>query len=188
MRTRLFALSLLAGALAPGVYSHCDTLDGPVVADTKVALERGSVTPVLKWIPKQDEAVVRAAFDRTLKVRALGAEAQRLADFWFFETVVRIHRASEGAPYTGLKSAGTVDPAFAAADEALVEGSVDALVGEITRHVAEGLRTRFEHARAARLRADESVEAGRAYVAAYVAYVHYVEALHAVGAEGHHHD
>jgi hypothetical protein len=91
-------------------------------------------------------------------------------------------------PFTGVKSAGTIPPPIAAADRALAGGSVDELADEIARHVADGLKRRFEHARAAKRRADESVEAGRAYVAAYVAYVHYVEALHAAGAEEHHHD
>jgi len=189
MRTRILVLSLLGGALAlaPGpARAHCDTLDGPVVADANAALAKGDVAPVLKWVRKGDEAAIREAFARTLKVRALGAEARELADFHFFETVVRVHRESEGAPYTGMKPAGRTEPALQAADRALSDGSVDALVEEITKHVADGLKTRFEHARAARQRADESVEAGRAYVAAYVAYVHYVEALHGLGGEAHH--
>lgn len=185
MRTKLFALSLLAAALAHGALAHCDTLDGPVVADARAALARGDVTPVLKWVRKGDEEAVREAFAKTLKVRALGPEAQDLADFHFFETVVRIHRASEGEAYTGLKPAGKVGPALAA-DRALKEGSVDALAEEISKHVAEELRARFERARAAKLRADESVEAGREYVEAYVRYVHFVEALRGAGGEGHH--
>jgi hypothetical protein len=186
MRTKLIALTLLAGALAPRALSHCDTLDGPVVADAKAALERGDVLPVLKWVRKDDEAAVRAAFARTLKVRAIGAEARDLADTSFFETVVRIHRQSEGEPFTGLKPAGTIDPAFAAADLALEAGSVDELAEEVGKHVVAGVRSRFEHARAARLHAGESVEAGRAYVAAYVDYIHYVEAVHAAGKRGAH--
>ncbi|MCK6462125.1 MAG: DUF6448 family protein [Planctomycetes bacterium] len=181
MRTKLIALALLAGALAPHALSHCDTLDGPVAADARAALEKGDVTAVLKWVRADDEAAIREAFATTIKVRALGAEARDLADTSFLETVVRIHRQSEGEPYTGLKPAGTADPAFLAADRALEAGSVDKVADEIGKHVALGIRSRFEHARAARLHADESVEAGRAYVAAYVDYIHYVEALHAAG-------
>ncbi len=186
MRTKLLTLLGAALALAPGAFSHCDTLDGPVVADARAALEKGDVTAVLKWVRADDEAAIREAFATTLKVRALGAEARGLADMRFFETLVRIHRESEGAPYTGLKPAGTIDPAFVAADRALETGSVDKLAEEIAKHVAEGVKARFAHAREARLHADESVEAGRAYVAAYVRYIHYVEALHAAGKhEGH---
>src|SRR5512134_2307776 len=98
MRTKLFALSLLGAALAlaPGAFSHCDTLDGPVVADAKAALEKGNVAAVLKWVRADDEAAIREAFATTLKVRGLGAEARDLADRHFFETLVRIHRESEG--------------------------------------------------------------------------------------------
>jgi hypothetical protein len=42
-------------------------------------------------------------FTKTLAVRKQSKEAKELADMYFFETLVRIHCAGEGAPYTGLK-------------------------------------------------------------------------------------
>ena len=43
-------------------------------------------------------------------------------------TIVRVHRASEGAPYTGLKPAGVdLGPAVPAADRALDTGSTESL-------------------------------------------------------------
>jgi hypothetical protein len=33
-------------------------------------------------------------------------EAIDIAELWFYETVVRLHRKREGASYTGLKLAG----------------------------------------------------------------------------------
>jgi len=159
---------------------HCDTLDGPVVLDAKVALQKGDVTPVLKWVLAEDENEIRQAFAKTLKVRGLGDDARDLADRHFFESLVRIHRAGEGVAYTGLKPAGTVDPVIAAADRALDKGSADQLATEFGEHVAAGLRERFAKVVAAKLHRDKSVDAGRAYVAAYVEYVHYVEAVHAL--------
>jgi hypothetical protein len=109
----VFAAVLLTGLwlIIPGIASaHCDTLDGPVVMTAKAALEKGDVTPVLKWVRKEDEKEIREQFKKTLTVRAKGPEAKELADMYFFETLVRIHRAGEGAPYTGLKSAGMVEP------------------------------------------------------------------------------
>ena len=97
----LAMLSLVSTAAS----AHCDTMDGPVIAAARMALQAGDVTPVLKWIPKQSEPEIRAAFTRTLKVRAGGAEAKELADTYFFETLVRLHLAGEGEPYTGLKPA-----------------------------------------------------------------------------------
>jgi hypothetical protein len=111
-------------------------------------------------------------------VRTLGPEARALADRFFFETLVRVHREGEGAPYTGLKPAGTaIDPGIAASDTALETGSVDPLVKLLSSEVDRGLRQRFAAAAAARTHAAESVEKGRQYVAAYVAFMHYAERL-----------
>jgi hypothetical protein len=136
LRETLVAVVLLAAMLAspPRAIAHCDTLDGPVVRDARAALEARDVTPVLKWVEAEKEPEVREAFRHALAVRALGPEARTLADRFFFETLVRVHREGEGEPYTGLKPAGTAH-------------------------------------------ASESVEKGRAYVAAYVAFVHYAERL-----------
>ncbi len=180
----LALLSLASGA----ALAHCDTLDGPVVAAARVALEKGDVTPVLKWVQAQDEAEIRSAFTRALAVRRQSPEARELADQFFFETLVRVHRAGEGAPYAGLKSAGTdLGPAVAGADSALASGSVDMLVKLVTQDAAEGVRERFRRALGLKKRADESVAAGREFVAAYVDYIHYVERLHqaATGASPH---
>lgn len=171
------ATALLALAPSPA-RAHCDTLDGPVVADARAALQGGEVTPVLKWVEPGREAEIRQAFVEALKVRDLGPEAEALADRFFFETVVRVHRAGEGAPYTGLKPAETViDPAIRASDAALETGAVEPLVERITREVEGGLRLRFARALEARAHADESVEQGREYVAAYVDLMHYAEGL-----------
>lgn len=174
----VLALFMLGG-WALSVSAHCDTLGGPVVQDAKIALQKGDVTPVLKWVKPEDEAEIRKAFQETLVVRAKGPEARDLADRYFFETLVRIHRAGEGAPYTGLKPADAVEPIIAMSDKALDGGSSDSLLKAVTEHVARGIRERFQHALEAKKHANESVEAGREFVEAYVIYTHYVERLHA---------
>ena len=169
--------------------AHCDTLDGPVVKDARAALDARDVTPVLKWVPAAREAEIRDAFQRAQAVRSLGSEARTLADRFFFETLVRVHRAGEGEPYTGLKPAGSaIDAGIAAADAALEAGTVDALVSRITVAVDRGLRERYARAAAARAHAAESVEKGREYIAAYVELTHYSERLTAAGALVHHGD
>jgi len=175
-------------ALAPRTSrAHCDTLDGPVVTTAKMALEKGDVTAVLMWVQKKDEQEIRRTFESTLAVRKLSPQAKNLADMYFFETLVRVHRAAKGAEYTGLKPAGSVEPPIAAADKALESKSVDDLIKEVTDVVSTGIRERFNHVMEAKKHADESVEAGRQYVKAYVEFVHYVEGLHlaAVGPARH---
>lgn len=171
------ALALILLLAPQAALAHCDTLDGPVVADARLALAKGDVTPVLKWLQANAEQEVRENFARALAVRKLDPEAQKLADTYFFETLVRIHRAGEGAPYTGLKAAGTVEPVVAKADQALEQGSVDGLTKAIVAHTEEGIRERFQHALETKKHAQESVEAGREFVEAYVTYVHYVEGI-----------
>jgi len=170
---------VLAWAVAPQkVHAHCDTLSGPVITAARTALEKGDVKPILKWVQSKDESQIKAAFEKTLAVRKLSPAAKDLADMYLFETLVRIHRAGEGEPYTGLKPAEAVEPGIAAADEALESGSVDKLVREITEKVGGGIKERFKHAVEAKRHADESVEAGRQYVRAYVEFIHYVEGIH----------
>ncbi|QQR74095.1 MAG: hypothetical protein IPJ17_00370 [Holophagales bacterium] len=165
--------------------AHCDTLEGPVVSAAREALETGKVEPVLPWVEPSHEQTVRDAFGQTLAVRALTPEARTLADRFFFETVVRLHREGEGFPYTGLAPAGTpVEPIIAMADRAIDSGATDGLVESLEAALANGVRQRLATVREAKVHARESVAAGREYVAAYVEFTHYVEALDAA-AVGH---
>lgn len=167
--------------------AHCDTLDGPVIQDARKAIEAKDITPVLKWVKPKDEKAVRVAFNKVLASKSKTPETVEHA---FFSTLVKIHRAGEGAPFTGLKPAGAVEPAVAEADKALASGSADALVKLITDDISAGIKSRFEHAAATYKHKDESVAQGREYVEAYVAYTHYVERLHqdatVKGAHGEH--
>lgn len=189
----LAGIAALIGVLAlitpQPAFAHCDTLDGPVIRDAQTALDTGDVTPVLKWIKKDFEEEIRSVFNHTLAVRKLSPEARELADRYFFETLVRVHRAGEGAPFTGLKPAGAeMNPGVRAADAALESGSIDATIKLVNDEVARGIRERFVRVREARKHMNESVEAGREYVEAYVEYVHYVEGLfeRAEGGAAHH--
>lgn len=168
--------SMLVGSIA---WAHCDQMDGPVVIDAQAALEQADVTRVLKWIPAGDEQEIRDAFERTLVVRGQSPEARELADRFYFETLIRVHRASEGVAFTGLNHAGTpISPGIALADQALETGSVDALAAQIGQAVEQSIREQFEQTMRTRAQKDQSVEAGRAYVAEYVPFVHYVKNLH----------
>lgn len=185
------ALAAALLVLAQGrANAHCDTLDGPVVKDARAALASGDVTPVLKWVGKDLEPELRAAFARALSVRKGGTEAEELADHYFYETAVRLHRATEKAPYTGLKPAGSdLGPAVTASDAALAGGDVEELVSLIADRITDGLRERFARTLETQRKAGSSIGEGREYVRAYVAFVHYAERLFedaATGREAHH--
>jgi hypothetical protein len=164
--------------------AHCDSLDGPVVNDAQKALAEKNVTPVLKWIGAEDEEQIRKAFELTLAVRGQGEAAKTVADRHFFETLVRIHRAGEGEGFTGIKPAGTVDPAIAATDRALADGDTDPLADKLAAAVRAAIKERFAKARAKRQAAESSVEQGREYVQAYVQLTHFVESLDHLISEG----
>jgi hypothetical protein len=171
-------------------FGHCDGLDGPVVSLARKALDGGNVNLVLPWVRNEDEDEIRHAFEHALLVRKLGPQAKTLADHHFFETLVRVHRAGEGAGYTGLKPAGRdLGPAIPAADRALEGGSVEKVVSLLAEAIRQGVHKHFQAATSRRKFDVNDVAAGREYVEAYVSYIHYVERLwqDATGAaHGHH--
>ena len=172
------AFASLAFAFSASALAHCDTLDGPVVGAARKALDSGNVNLVLVWVQKKDEAEIRNAFQRARSVRAAGGEAKELADTYFFETLVRVHRAGENAPYTGLKPAGHVEPAVAAADKAIATGKLQPLGKLIGERTEKGLHGHFETLMARKKYNPNDIEAGRAYSSAYVEFVHYAERLY----------
>jgi hypothetical protein len=176
--------ALILAAVPLQARAHCDTLDGPVVKDARVALENGRLNPVLAWVRPVDEAEVRASFERARKVRKLGPDAKELADTAFLETLVRLHRAGEGAPYTGLKSAGQdLGPAVGGADRSITTHSAAEVEAVLVKAVKEGLHHHFERLDALP-KPGEDVAAGRAWVAAYVPYVHWVEGVYEAATKG----
>lgn len=174
--TRTLLALALAAFLIPAARAHCDAVDGPVAKAAAKALQSGSVLPALAWVHEKDEAAVRAAFDETMKVRAASPAAKVLADRYFLETLVRLHRMGEGAPYTGLKPAGdlggTVIPD---ADDAIASGNADHVIAKVRGAFEQGAKARFAEVNARKSFKPGDTAAGRAYVAAYVDFLHYVQ-------------
>lgn len=187
MKTAILALGFTL--IATPLFAHCDWIKGPVVGDARASLARGEVALVLKWVPEAAEPEIREAFARTMKVRGQSADARELADRWFFETVVRVHRQSEGVAYSGLRGDDYApEPSITAGEVALESGSLEAIEKHVTAIVAAGLRERFAHARHAKEEAGATTAAGRAYVHAYAEFLHYVQGLHAAAQGGVHHE
>ncbi|MCI0429967.1 MAG: DUF6448 family protein [Rhodospirillales bacterium] len=192
---KIFALSafLIGLALAPmSAQAHCDAVDGPVAAAAVKALDTRNVNHILPFAPAQAEPELSAAFEQALAVRTKGPEAKALADRYFMETAVRLHRAGEGAPYTGLQPAGTdFGPAIPAAEEALETGKADDLTALMAEQVAHGITDRFRDAMAHSSAAKEpaaaaDVAAARERISAELAFIGYVEGIHLAAKGGMH--
>lgn len=146
---------------------HCDSMDGPVVTAARKALEAKNVNLILPFVPKEGEVEVIQAFEKAIQLRNDGAVAREVADLYFFEIVVRIHRAGEGAPYTGLKPAGLSEgPVIPIAEKAIETGSPDELVNLLCEVVRKEVLHKFERMMHLKEHADKSVEDAREYVEA----------------------
>lgn len=186
-RSRLISISLalsMAGLLCSPAMAHCDSMDGPVVKDAQRAIAEKQVAPVLKWVNAEDETSIRKAFDMTLAVRGESEAARTVADTYFFETLVRIHRATEGEDFTGLKPAGSANPAYATADRALINGDVTALADKVSQDVRKGIMKRFVEVHEKQRHANSSVAHGREYVDSYVQYTHFLESVEQLSSHG----
>jgi hypothetical protein len=160
----------------------------------KKALETGNVKFILPYVPKESEGEVIAAFNKVLPLHQQPNGAHDIADTFFFETVVRLHRAGEGAPYTGLKPAGLDEgPVIPIAEQAIETGSVEKLKKTLMDFIATEVEKRFEHMQHLKQHAEESVEDAREYVESMLGlqvWAHKVYLTSIAGAhekEGEHH-
>ena len=159
-------------------FAHCDGLDGPVVKAARQALETKNVNLVLIWVGKNDENTIKEAFQKTLAVRNISKEVQEMADMYFFETLVRLHRAGEGEPYTGLKPAGRdLGPVIPAADLSIEKNSFDPINNVFTKAnlSTQEIKKLFSEVIETKNYEPNNVEAGRKYVKAYVTFLHFAE-------------
>lgn len=158
---------------------HCDTMDGPVVKAAKKSLETENINLILPWAPKEAETEIKKAFEKTIIVRKLGKESKELADYWFFETVVRLHRAGEGVPYNGLKPAGlSVGSVVPLVEKAIERGDVAELIKSLQNAVKEEIEKKFRHVIGAKNYKEDDVDAARGYVEAMLGLTLYSHHLY----------
>jgi hypothetical protein len=184
MKKLILALILLTGLFLSSItsFAHCDTKDGPVVAAAIKAIEQNNINFALIWIQPAQEKEIKEAFESVMKVRVLSAEAQKLADNYFYETLVRLHRIGEEMPYTGVKPAGTpIDEKILAADKSIAAGNLSPLNNLVPKARQAGLKKRFDKVMSLKQYDINDVEGGRKYVEAYVQFFHFAE-----GEEKHH--
>lgn len=183
----LFMLTLFAGTPAS---AHCDSYDGPVIKDATKALETNNANLVLKWITPEQEKEIIPLFNKTIQLKNGDKEVYAIVEKHFFETLVRLHRQTEGAPYTGLKPAGITKQIIQMTDEAIEVGNVDDFLVKLNAHINKVIREKYQKVSELDKVKDNSTEQGRAFVKAYVSYTHTIEAMHDIlehggGHEGH---
>ncbi|SMO65521.1 DUF6448 family protein [Gracilimonas mengyeensis] len=177
--TLLTLLFLTLFSLTPILsQAHCDRVNGPVATDARQALETKDIDHALVWIGESQEPELRTAFERSLNVYQEGGASQKLAERYFMETTVRLHREAEGMPYTGLKPAQESSEDIQLAEEALNSGKLAPVTDMLAKQIRKKTSHLFTEAMEAKSNKDASVEAGREWVDAYVKYIVYVHSLY----------
>jgi Family of unknown function (DUF6448) len=180
MKGKIFLFVLTIGFLFAfhQLLAHCDTENGPVITAAKEALKTNNVNLILIWVQPKDEAIIKEAFQKTIDVRKISPAAQQMVDNYFFETLVRIHRAGEGVAYTGLKDSSEVEAPIAAADGAIERNSLADVMQLLNDAISKGVNEKFKEAISRKNYDANNVNAGREYVESYVMFMHYVEAIY----------
>lgn len=179
---------VIMAILPKKAYAHCDTMDGPTAKDGQKALETNNINFALKWIASEYEEELSKIFELSVKVRKLNKDAEELADRYFLENLVRIHRAGEGAPFEGLKPHGVpIDEKVAAADKSIEIGNLSPLEGLVSHEEMHELEKRFEKAMSLKSFDVNDVEAGRKYIEAYVSFFKFAEGEEHDHGHGHAH-
>lgn len=169
------AVPLMLGTAAPAS-AHCDSAQGPVATAARDALAEGDVDLVLPYVKADQEQELTAAFNQTVAIRDSSPEVQKVADQYFVETAVRLHRVGEGASYTGLKDEVDVSPALTAAETSLEAGTPDRVFKVLKRDLRTEVAERLDgvlEARAAE-QADPSVETARERAEAELMFEKYI--------------
>lgn len=180
--TRFFVSTLLVALFltltTTPLFAHCDSYDGPTVKDAQKALESNNVSLVLKWISPEQEQIVVPLFQKTYALKTGDQEVYKIVEKHFLETLVRLHRETEGAPFTGLKPAGSTKKIVQLSDKALVSNQSETVLGPLSTFLNKVIREKYDKVISLEKIKNNSPQQGRAYVKAYVDYTHTIEAIH----------
>jgi hypothetical protein len=188
----LVAALLVAGAAvllpAQPALAHCDNVNGPVVAAAREALAKNDVKLALPYIKADYEAELTTAFGEAREAMKQGGKAAELAEHWFAETTVRLHRQGEGAGYTGLKYDTDFGPALHAAEEAVTTGDLHHVLEVLDAALAAELEAKYAAIVETREAAAKkgTVEANREAVEAVLIFETYVDTIAKAISANHH--
>ncbi len=187
-------VAFAALALTTPTQAHCDSAKGPVATSAHQALLSDDIKLILPYVKPESEAELTAAFKQARMVRKQGNTARQLADRYFIETAVRLHRAGEGAPYTGVTNDDTPE-AILTADRAMANGSVDEVNTMLDQAMRKGVEAKYHAVIEARAEAAHlnTVEAHRERVEAELMFEKFVYEMNTLASsteeltEGHAH-
>src|SRR5690606_15466001 len=182
----MLLLGMIMFAFTIPTFAHCDSYDGPVIQDALKALNQKDVSYVMKWIEKDQEAEITTLFNKTVALKNADTEIYSIVEKHFLETLVRLHRETEGAPFTGLKPACSTTPIIQMADKSIENKDVNSLLTNLNKHIQKVVNEKYEKVNALSKVKDNSTTEGRAYVEAYVDYTHTLEAIEAALEHGGH--
>lgn len=180
--------SILLLFVSQTAFAHCDSYDGPVIKDATKALETNNVNLVLKWITDEQEKEITPLFNKTFNLKSGDKDIYEIVEKHFFETLVRLHRETEGAPYTGLKPAESTKQIIQMTDIALHEEDIEGFIIKLDNHLNKVVQEKYQKVAELDKVKNNSVSEGRAFVAAYVDYTHTIAAIHDIIEHGGKHD
>lgn len=173
----IFSLALLALDSA-NVWGHCNRENGPVAKDARKALEKEDFQKIAIWVSKGQADELRTKYKECLNVYEKGGKSRKLAESYFVETAIRLHRKSEGMAFTGVKPASPLPPDIAKAEKALKTGELNPLIDFLSQELKQKTQKWFRNAMQAKKHKNENLGKGREWVDAYVKYVIYVHGLY----------
>lgn len=175
----IIVMFILLSFLTTNINAHCDSVEGPVVKAAKKALASGNINHVLIWVSADDEAEILQKFNKVMEVRSLSDKVRDLADSYFFETVVRVHRMGEGVGYTGLKDKEfKPEEGIEVADLAIENNSIEDILSRVDKSEQTKVEHYFTELQSKKNYDLNNIDAGREYVESYVHFIHYIENLY----------
>lgn len=172
------ALLLALGLVITESYAHCDRKNGPVAKAAKEALKTGEFSKVVIWVGEDQEEELKKKFQQSRSVYQKEGASKALAKEYFMETAVRLHRATEGMPFTGLKPAKPAAKDIQIAEKALRTGDLDPVMDMFSSKLEDKAQKWFQKALEAKKHKDKSIEAGREWTDKYVKYIVYLHKLY----------
>ena len=172
-------LILAVAALFPNIsQAHCDRVNGPVAKAARKALKNKNFETVQIWVSEEQEKELLQSYNRALDVYQQDGKAGKLAERYFIENAVRLHRVAEGMPYTGVKPAQSLPEDLKLAEKALESGNADKVIALLRNELAKRVQKYHKKAVTTAQKKNKNVEAGRQWVDAYVKYIIYVHGLY----------